>query len=123
MDWQLFLNYLVKILGSALATVIITYSSILFAKLQGKIRDSKVNNYIAKVVRAAEQIFPNEGKKMGPEKYKYVVDQVLKKFKFLNDDEYLKSLIEGAVFAVSEEIKQIKESSKTNNTNNSITSF
>ena len=36
MDWNVALDILIKALGSALATVIITFASILFAKLKNK---------------------------------------------------------------------------------------
>ena len=127
MNWSEILNYGLKILGSALATLLITYASILFAKLKTKIKENRINTYISKVVRAAEQLYPNQGKKMGPEKYEYVVKQVLAKFPALTDNEYLKSLIEGAVFSLTEELKEngvIKEEKKdTTNNSNSIQSF
>ena len=127
MNWSEILNYGLKILGSALATLLITYASILFAKLKTKIKENRINTYISKVVRAAEQLYPNQGKKMGPEKYEYVVKQVLAKFPTLTDNEYLKSLIEGAVFSLTEELKEngvIKEEKKdTTNNSNSIQSF
>ena len=127
MNWSEILNYGLKILGSALATLLITYASILFAKLKTKIKENRINTYISKVVRAAEQLYPNQGKKMGPEKYEYVVKQLLAKFPTLTDNEYLKSLIEGAVFSLTEELKEngvIKEEKKdTTNNSNSIQSF
>lgn len=127
MDWSEILNYGLKILGSALATLLITYASILFAKLKTKIKENRINTYISKVVRAAEQLYPNQGKKMGPEKYEYVVKQVLAKFPTLTNNEYLRSLIEGAVFSLTEELKEngvIKEEKKdTTNNSNSIQSF
>lgn len=127
MNWSEILNYGLKILGSALATLLITYASILFAKLKTKIKENRINTYISKVVRAAEQLYPNQGKKMGPEKYEYVVKQVLAKFPTLTNNEYLRSLIEGAVFSLTEELKEngvIKEEKKdTTNNSNSIQSF
>ena len=117
MDWSLILDYVLKILGSIGASIIITLSGILFAKLRSKIQDSKVANYVKEAVKAAEQLYPNTGKKMGKEKYQYVVTQVLNKFPNLTDNEYLKSLIEGAVYTLSEQVKQIaKEQTSNNNT-------
>ena len=69
MDWNVVLSYLLKGLGSALATILITYASILFAKLKSKIGEAKLNAYIDKCVKAAEQLFPNLGNKTGKEKY------------------------------------------------------
>ena len=107
MDWNLILNYILKISGSVAATLIITLGSVLFAKLKAKIGEARLNAFIDKTVRAAEQMFPNLGQKTGKEKYEYVLNQVLAKFPNLTNDEHLKNLIEGAVFAVSEEVRQI----------------
>lgn len=112
MNWDMILDYLLKGLGSALATLLITFASILFAKLSGKIKDTKITNYIKEVVKAAEQIYPNQGKKMGKEKYAYVVKQVIAKFPSLEDNDYLKSLIEGAVFALTKELEKASAKSK-----------
>lgn len=107
MDWTLFLDYLFKGLGSAAATVIITLASILFAKLKNKIGESKLNAFIDKSVKAAEQLFPNKGNKTGKQKFEYVVNQVLTKYPKLENNEYLKNLIEGAVYSISQHEKNI----------------
>lgn len=107
MDWGVVLDYIVKIAGSGAATLAITFGSILFAKLKAKIKDTRITNYITQAVQAAEQIYPNTGTKMGREKYAYVVQQVLAKFPELTDNAYLKSLIEGAVYTVSQKVKQV----------------
>ena len=108
MDWGLFLDYLLKALGSLGASIIIALASILFAKLKAKIGEAKLNTYIDRCVKAAEQLFPNLGQKTGKEKYEYVLGLVKEKYPKLTN-EYLKPLIEGAVFTVSEEIRQIAE--------------
>ena len=105
MDWNLILNYALKALGSAAATFVITYATILFTKLKEKIKESRIAAYVDKVVRAAEQIYPNEGQKTGKEKLEYVTNMVLEKFPKLTNNDYLKSLIEGAVYSVSQELK------------------
>lgn len=105
MDWNLILNYALKALGSAAATFVITYATILFTKLKEKIKESRIASYVDKVVRAAEQIYPNEGQKTGKEKLEYVTNMVLEKFPKLTNNDYLKSLIEGAVYSVSQELK------------------
>lgn len=125
-DWNLVLNYGLKVLGYAVGTIIVTFASILFAKLKGKIKDSRIIAYVKEVVRAAEQIYPNMGKKMGPEKYEYVSKMVLAKFPTITDNGYLKSLIEGAVYSLSEandkviadkkvEVQEVKEEKKEEN--------
>ena len=107
MDWSLILDYGVKILAAIIAGLITTYGSILFAKLKGKIQDAKVNAFITNAVKAAEQLFPNMGKKTGKEKYEYVLNEVLIKFPKMIDNPHLKTLIEAAVYGVSQQVKQI----------------
>ena len=107
MDWSVVLDYGVKILGAAIASLIITFGSILFAKLKAKIQDKRVNMFIMNAVRAAEQLYPNFGKKTGKEKYEYVLNEVLAKFPSMTNNPHLKTLIESAVYAVSEQVKQI----------------
>lgn len=116
MDWGYILEIVIKVLGSAAATLIIALGTILFNKLKSKIQDSKISHYIQQVVQAAEQLYPNQGKKMGKEKYAYVVQQVLAKFPTLTDNEYLKSLIEGAVYTVSQQVKQIAKAQTNSGT-------
>lgn len=107
MDWSIILDYGVKILGAVIASLIITFGSILFAKLKAKIQDKRVNMFITNAVRAAEQLYPNYGKKTGKEKYEYVLNEVLAKFPSMTDNPHLKTLIESAVYGVSEQVKQI----------------
>ena len=107
MDWSIILDYGVKILGAVIAWLIITFGSILFAKLKAKIQDKRVNMFTMNAVRAAEQLYPNFGKKTGKEKYEYVLNEVLTKFPSMTDNPHLKTLIESAVYAVSEQVKQI----------------
>lgn len=119
---DLFLSYLLKGLGSALAGLVITYSSILFAKLKAKIGESKLNAFIDKTVKAAEQLFPNNGTKTGKIKFDYVVQQVLAKYPKLENNEHLKNLIEGAVYAVSQHEKNVAKA-KTESTTDSSSSI
>lgn len=107
MDWSLILDYGVKVLAAVIAALITTYGSILFAKLKSKIQDAKVNMFITNAVKAAEQLYPNLGKKTGKEKYEYVLNEVLTKFPKMTDNPHLKTLIEAAVYGVSEQVKQI----------------
>ena len=120
MDWSYILDIVLKTVGSIGASIIVALAGILFAKLRSKIQDSKISNYIKEAVRAAEQLYPNQGVKMGTEKYKYVVQQVLAKFPNLTDNEYLKSLIEGAVFALNKQLDE-KISSTTTTTESTTT--
>lgn len=111
MDWALFLDYLLKGLGSLAATLLVTFGTILFTKLKDKIGEAKLNTYIDRCVRAAEQLFPNLGNKTGKEKYEYVLNLVKEKYPKLSND-YLKALIEGAVYGISEQVKQIANANK-----------
>lgn len=125
MDWNTILTYVLKIAGSAAATLITTFATILFAKLKNKLNDARVSAYINKVVRAAEQLYPNKGTKTGTQKYQYVVDQVLAKFPKMTNNEYLKSLIEGAVYSLSNETSALTGEASTINTteNKTLSSF
>ena len=104
-DWGTVLDYGLRILGYAAGTLIIALASIIFAKLKTKIGEARLNSYIKSAVEAAEQLFPNMGKKTGEQKYSYVVEQVLAKFPKVANDEKLKTLIESAVYSVSEQIR------------------
>ena len=114
MDWNIVLEYALKILGSTLATLIITYGTILFTKLKTKIGEVRINNYLEVLVQAAEQIFPNLGKKTGPEKFAYVKDCIITKFPKLKNDPNLNALIEGAVYTISQKLKIEEPSTNTN---------
>ena len=111
MDWSLFLDYLFKALGSLAATLLVTFATILFTKLKDKIGEAKLNTFIDRCVRAAEQLFPNLGNKTGKQKYEYVLNLVKQRYPKLSN-EYLKALIEGAVYGVSEQVKQIANVNK-----------
>lgn len=119
---DLILSYLLKGLGSTIAGLIITYMSILFAKLKAKIGESKLNAFIDKTVKAAEQLYPNNGTKTGKIKFDYVVQQVLAKYPKLENNDYLKNLIEGAVYAVSQHEKNVAKA-KTESTTDSSSSI
>lgn len=108
MDWSVILDIILKALGSAAATAITTLAGILFAKLSGKIKDTRINNYIKEAVRAAEQLYPNQGTKRGSEKFEYVTQLVLNKFPKLNNA-YIKAMIEGAVFALNNQLDATKK--------------
>ena len=52
-------------------------------------------------VRAAEQKFPNEGKKMGPEKMAYVMDYLAITFPKIKNNQYLYNIAEAAVYELN----------------------
>ena len=120
MDWNEILNYGLKIAGTALGTVSIALASILFAKLKTKILESRIGKFVKEAVKAAEQLYPNLGKKMGQEKFAYVVEQVKAKFPKI-ENEYLNTIIESAVYEISEEVKQIAKEQSTDRVSSVIT--
>lgn len=122
MDWSVILDYALKIAGTAAGTAIVTLGSILFAKLKTKIGESRLNTFIDRCVKAAEQMYPNLGKKTGSQKFAYVMEKVKEKYPKL-DEGYLKPLIEGAVYAVSEQVKQIAKEGKQEQTESQIMVF
>lgn len=120
-DWNEVLNYVIKVVSALLAGMLATYTTILFTKLKRKIMEGRVIQFIEQAVKAAEQLYPNLGIKTGNEKYQYVVNLVLEKFKWMKDEAYLKSLIEAAVFELSEKLKKEKEEKKQIETNKTST--
>ena len=86
MDWSIFLDYLFKGLGSLAATLLIGFGTVLFTKLKNKIGEAKLNTYIDRCVRAAEQLFPNLGNKTGEQKFEYVLNLVKEKYPKLSND-------------------------------------
>lgn len=123
MDWSVILDYGVKILGAGVASLFITYSSILFTKLKTKLYEGRVNLFIHNAVKAAEQLFPNLGTKTGKQKYEYVMNEVIKKFPKMDNNDHLKTLIEAAVYNVSEQVKQIAKEKDDKNISKNISSF
>ena len=120
MDWSIILDYSLKIVGTAAGTIIVTLASILYTKLKAKIGEAKLNIYIDKCVKAAEQLFPNLGSKTGIKKYQYVLECIKTKYPKL-EESYLKPLIEGAVYSVSEQVKLIAKAEKQYSNINTLT--
>lgn len=114
-DWNEVLNYAIKVVSALLAGMLATYTTIIFTKLKRKIMEGRVKQFIEQAVKAAEQLFPNTGIKRGTEKFEYVVNLVLEKFKWMKDEAYLKALIEGAVFDLTEKLKQEKKEKQIEN--------
>lgn len=122
MDWSAILSIILKAVGSIGATIIITLATTLFTKLKNKLNEAKLYAFVKHSVQAAEQLYPNNGSKTGKQKYEYVVKQVLAKYPKMVENEYLKNLIEGAVYTVSEQVKQIQDV-KSETENKTLTSF
>ena len=79
----------IKVLITALLSAGVGYLCTLIGKLISKSKNSKIRKYAEVCVKAAEQKFPNEGKKMGPEKMQYVMDQLAIKFPKIKENTYL----------------------------------
>lgn len=95
------------IILKALFTVLITGAIGLIYTLIGNIiaksKTSKLKYHAKIAVEAAEQKFPNEGAKMGPEKMAYVMDYLAITFPKIKSNQYLYNIAEAAVFALNKE--------------------
>ena len=109
MDWAVICDIILKVVISVSTTAVTSLIGVVFGKLISKIKDTKIMNYVKQAVMSAEQLYPNQGVKRGTEKYEYVVQCVMSKFPKLANNTYLKSLIEGAVFALNNELEKVKD--------------
>jgi hypothetical protein len=104
-----------KVLITALCSAAIGLIGTLIGKLIANCKDSKIRRYAADCVAAAEQKYPNEGKKMGPEKMAYVMDQLAIKFPKIKENTYFYNIAEAAVLELNrkmsrdEAVKEFKE--------------
>ena len=101
----------VKCLITALLSAGIGALCTLIGKVIIKCKNSKLVRHARIAVRAAEMKFPNEGKKMGPEKMAYVMDYLSVTFPKIKSNQYLYNIAEAAVYElnnqdVTEEAKQ-----------------
>lgn len=97
--WSIIIKALLSLAATGLCGLIGT----LIGKVISNHKTSKIYKYARTVVDAAEQKFPNEGKKMGPEKMQYVMDQLVIKFPKIADNRYLYNIAEQAVYKLNEE--------------------
>ena len=97
---------IIKVLITALLTTGIGLIGTLIGKIIIKNKNSKIYKYAKTCVKAAEQKFPNEGKKMGPEKMAYVMDQLAIKFPKIRENTYLYNIAEAAVYELNKEDQQ-----------------
>ena len=82
-------SIVIKVLLTAAAGGIITLCGTLLSKVISKNKESKIYRYAKTLVEAAEQKFPNEGTKMGPQKMDYVMSQIVIRFPSVKDNRYL----------------------------------
>lgn len=97
----------VKVLVTALLTAAVGLVGTLIGKIISKYKESKIYKYAATCVAAAEQKFPNEGKKMGPEKMAYVMDQLAIKFSKIKESSYLYNIAEAAVLELNRDLNRV----------------
>lgn len=103
--WSILIKVLLGIVLSGAATLLGT----LIVKIITKNKDSKIYKYANTLVVAAEQKFPNEGTKMGPQKMDYVMGQLCIKFPKVKDNRYFYNIVEEAVFKFNDERQKEKQ--------------
>ena len=92
---------LIKVLLTAVLTGLVGLCTTLIGKIVAKNKSSKIMKQAEIAVRAAEQKFPNEGKKMGPEKMAYVMDYLAITFPKIKNNQYLYNIAEAAVYELN----------------------
>ena len=95
--WGIALKVIITAAATGLAGAICT----LFGKLIISCKNSKMRNHAKIAVEAAEQKFPNEGKKMGPEKMAYVMDYLAITYPKIKDNQFLYNVAEAAVYELN----------------------
>ena len=101
-----FWSTLVKVLVTAVLTVVVGLLCTLAGKLLAKFKHSKIMRHARIAVKAAEMKFPNEGKKMGPEKIAYVMDYLAITFPKIKNNQYLYNIAEAAVFELNKDMEK-----------------
>lgn len=96
-------SIVIKVLITAALGGVVSLMGTLLAKLIAKNKESKIYKYAKTLVDAAEQKFPNEGTKMGPQKMEYVMSQIVIRFPSIKDNTYLYNIVEQAVYKLNEE--------------------
>ena len=97
--WAILLKVLITALMSGLVGLVCT----LIGKIIAKSKTSKLKEHAKIAVEAAEQKFPNEGTKMGPQKMAYVMDYLAITFPKIKSNQYLYNIAEAAVFELNKE--------------------
>lgn len=96
----------VKALTTALLSASVGLMGTLIGRSISKNKDSKMYRYAKACVAAAEMKYPNEGKKMGPEKMAYVMDQMAIKFPKIKESTYFYNIAEAAVLELNRKMKE-----------------
>ena len=108
MDWGVLWSVLLKILILSAVSLLTTLGGVLLSKLIIKHNNSRIYKYAKTLVEAAEQKFPNEGTKMGPQKQDYVMSQLAIKFPSIRDNQYLYNIVLQCVYELNQELQTQK---------------
>ena len=115
--WESFVNmtnsgeiwvYVFRVLLGLVLSGVATLIGTLIATIISKHKESKIYKYASTLVDAAEQKYPNEGTKMGPQKLDYVMGQLMIKFPKIRDNRYLYNIVEQAVFKLNDDRQKQK---------------
>lgn len=98
----------IKVLLTTAASGLVAICGTALGKMISKNKESKIYKYAETLVEAAEQKFPNEGTKMGPQKMEYVMSQIVIRFPSVRDNQYLYNIAEQAVYKLNEEKQKEK---------------
>ena len=96
----------IKVLTTALLSAGVGLVGTAIGGVISRNKNSKIYRYASICVKAAEKKFPNEGKKMCPEKMVYVMDQLAVKFPKIKSNAYFYNMAEAAVFELNKENEQ-----------------
>ena len=99
-------SIIIKVLMTAALSALLGLAGTAIGKMISKNKESRIHKYAKVCVEAAEIKFPNEGKKMGPEKMAYVMDQLAIKFPRIKESAYLYNIAESAVFELNREMQK-----------------
>ena len=101
-----FWTTIIKVLVTVLLTTGLGYLGTLLGRVIARNKESKIYKYAKICVAAAEQKYPNEGKKMGPEKMAYVMDQLAIKFPKIKENTYFYNIAEAAVLELNKDLQR-----------------
>ena len=102
---EFLLEILSKMIIAICSAIITTLLGILLSKIIKKVNNGRIYRYARTLVEAAEQKFPNEGTKMGPQKEEYVMSQLVIKFPRIRDSRYLYNIVLKCVYELNREIQ------------------
>lgn len=101
-----FWGILIKVLITALLTGLVSLVCTAIGRAISKNKNSKLYKQAEIAVKAAEQKYPNEGTKMGPQKMAYVMDYLATQFPNIKNNQYLYNIAEAAVYELNNQRNQ-----------------